>query len=80
MKRYIAYIEIDSEIEPLNFETEENPIDFIWGRYGISTYIESVSEVEEEDLEEPKEEIEEAKNFTEGEESTLKGDVNVDNI
>ena len=59
MKKYEANIEIDNELQLIEFETDLKPIEYLWQRYGMSSYIEFVNELEEskeEAEEEPKEE------------------------
>ena len=55
MKKYEANIEIDNELQLIEFETDLKPIEYLWQRYGMSSYIEFVNELEEsEELEEEK--------------------------
>ena len=56
MKNYEANIEINNELQLIEFETDLNPIEYLWQRYGMSSYIEFVNELEE-SKEEPKEEV-----------------------
>lgn len=49
MKKHIAYIELAGRRTKVEFETDILPIEFLWQRYGMSTYIESVEEVTEEE-------------------------------
>lgn len=53
MKKYEANIEINNELQLIEFETDLKPIEYLWQRYGMSSYIEFVNK-----LEEPKEEAE----------------------
>lgn len=48
MKKYNANLVLDSELTKVEFETKDNPIEYLWTRYGMDTYIESVYEVKEE--------------------------------
>lgn len=57
MKKYEANIEINNELQLIEFETDLNPIEYLWQRYGMSSYIEFVNELEELE-EESKEEVE----------------------
>lgn len=57
MKKYEANIEINNELQLIEFETNSNPVEYLWQRYGMSSYIEFVNEVTEELEEEPKEEV-----------------------
>lgn len=45
MKKYIAKIVLDNELTKVEFETKDKPIEYLWTRYGMDTYIESVQEV-----------------------------------
>lgn len=49
MKQYVAYLILGEERKKLEFETDIQPVEFLWQRYGMSTYIESVAEVENEE-------------------------------
>lgn len=48
MMNYIAYIILDNERTKIEFNTEENPIEYLWTKYGMDTYIESLEEIKEE--------------------------------
>lgn len=51
MKKYISSVELDNKLEEIEFETKDNPIEYLWQRYGMSCYIEYVKlkeDVEEE--------------------------------
>lgn len=53
MKDYKASIMIDNKLEKVEFETEDNPVEFLWTRYGMDTFIEYIIEKKEEkDIEE----------------------------
>lgn len=56
MKKYEANIEINNELQLIEFETDLKPIEYLWQRYGMSSYIEFVNELEE-SKEERKEEV-----------------------
>ena len=43
-KNYVAKIRQDGSLETISYKTDENPIRYIWNRYGMSTYIDSVEE------------------------------------
>lgn len=47
MKKYEANIEIDNELQLIEFETDLKPVEYLWQRYGMSSYIEFVNELEE---------------------------------
>lgn len=60
MKKYEANIEVNNELQLIEFETDLNPVEYLWQRYGMSSYIEFVNELKEskeESKEEPKEEV-----------------------
>lgn len=46
MKRYRASLVLDQELTVIEFETDIPPVEWLWQRYGMSTYIESLKEVE----------------------------------
>lgn len=46
MKSWEASVEVNGALEKLQFEAE-NPVEWIWQRYGMCCYIEYVKEVEE---------------------------------
>ena len=48
MKKYSANLVLDNELTKVEFETKDNPIEYLWTRYGMDTYIESIDEVKEE--------------------------------
>ena len=56
MKKYEANIEINNELQLIEFETDSNPVEYLWQRYGMSSYIEFVNELKE-SKEEAKEEV-----------------------
>lgn len=56
MKKYEANIEINNELQLIEFETDLKPVEYLWQRYGMSSYIEFVNELEE-SKEERKEEV-----------------------
>lgn len=47
MKKYKASISIENELKVIDFETKENPIEHLWGKYGMDSFIEWLEEVEE---------------------------------
>lgn len=47
MIKYIAYLVLANERTAVEFETDKNPVEYLWERYGMDTYIESVEEVGE---------------------------------
>lgn len=46
MKKWTANLMINNVLEVVDFETDENPIEYLWGRYGMDSYIERLEEVE----------------------------------
>lgn len=47
MIKYIAYLVLANERTAVEYETDKNPVEYLWERYGMDTYIESVEEVGE---------------------------------
>lgn len=47
MTKYIAYLVLSNERTAVEFETDKNPVEYLWERYGMDTYIESVEEAGE---------------------------------
>ena len=45
MKTYVAYIVLAEERIKVVFTTDILPVEYLWQRYGMSTYIESVVEL-----------------------------------
>lgn len=45
--KYVATIMIENQLEDIKFETEDNPVEFLWTRYGMDSYIEKLEEVTE---------------------------------
>lgn len=48
MKYYEASIMIDNSLRVLKFKIKGNPIEYLWGRYGMDSYIEYIKELDEE--------------------------------
>ena len=59
MKKYEANIEINNELQLIEFETDLKPIEYLWQRYGMSSYIEFVNKLEEPEVVGIEEEVEE---------------------
>lgn len=59
MKKYKAYLVLDNVYQSVDFETDLNPIEFLWTRFGMDTYIDSLEEIFEEVTEEEEAETEE---------------------
>lgn len=58
MKKYKAYLVLDNVYQSVDFETDLNPIEFLWTRYGMDTYIDSLEEVlDEEEVEKEEEDL-----------------------
>lgn len=51
MKTYHAKIDSAGELVSIEFTIDINPIEYIWAKYGISTYIAQLEEIEEEVIE-----------------------------
>lgn len=45
MKRYEAKVEINGQLEKVEFETDGSPVQYLWNRYGMSSYIEYIEEL-----------------------------------
>ena len=45
MTKYIAEIVIDNKAEQIEFQTDVNPIEYLWSRYGMDTFIATLSEI-----------------------------------
>lgn len=56
MKKYKAYLVLDNVYQSVDFETDLNPIEFLWTRYGMDTYIDSLEEVLDKEEKEKEEE------------------------
>ena len=48
MTNYTAYIILNNERTKIEFSTDENPVEHLWTKYGMDTYIESLEEIKEE--------------------------------
>lgn len=48
MNAYEAQIVISGELQTYRFETDGNPVEFLWERFGMSSYIESLKEIKDE--------------------------------
>lgn len=51
IKKYKAYLVLDNIYQSVDFETDLNPIEFLWTRYGMDTYIDSLEEILEKEIE-----------------------------
>lgn len=71
MKKYIAYLVLNNVNQPIEFETNENPVEYLWGRYGMDTFIESVEEIVENQV---AEEVEDQEELNGEEETVLEGE------
>lgn len=49
MKKYIAYVEVGGQLEKIIFETDKLPVAWLWERYGMSTYISEIIEIDSEE-------------------------------
>ena len=47
MKTYEANVEISGELQKYIFKTDGKPVEFLWQRFGMSSYIESLKEIKE---------------------------------
>lgn len=57
MKKYKAYLVLDNIYQSVDFETDLNPIEFLWTRYGMDTYIDSLEETLEKETETEEEDL-----------------------
>ena len=48
MTNYTAYIILNNERTKIEFSTDENPVEHLWTKYGMDTYIESFEVIKEE--------------------------------
>lgn len=46
MRSYIGHVFIDNEIKEIPFETDGNPVKYLWGKFGMAVYIERIEGVE----------------------------------
>ena len=46
MIKYTAELVIQNESNIINFETDINPIEYLWARYGMDTYIATLEEID----------------------------------
>lgn len=49
MTKYRAVIFLDGELQTIEYETSGNRIEYLWSRYGMDTFIESIDIIEEEE-------------------------------
>lgn len=57
VKKFIGTVRIDNKLEHYEFKTDGDPVEHLWERYGMSTYIADLEEVT------PKAEIELSTDF-----------------
>lgn len=62
VKKFIGTVRVDNELERYEFKTDGDPVEHLWERYGMSTYIADLEEVT------PKAEIELSTDFKDLEE------------
>ena len=62
LKKFIGTVRVDNELERYEFKTDGDPVEHLWERYGMSTYIADLEEVT------PKAEIELSTDFKDLEE------------
>ena len=56
--KYIAELELENVLETVEFETDGSPVEYLWQRYGMDTYIKEVNAVNEPDQGEEQEDEE----------------------
>ncbi|WFF72665.1 hypothetical protein [Proteiniclasticum sp. QWL-01] len=49
MRHYVAFLELDGVRTRVEFKTDIRPVEYLWQRYGMSTFIESVETTPDED-------------------------------
>lgn len=42
LMKYTAYIVLDGVYQPYEFDTDGNPIEYLWTRFGMDTYIDKL--------------------------------------
>lgn len=47
MIKYRAVIFLDGELQTIEYETSGNSIEYLWSRYGMDTFIESLDILED---------------------------------
>ena len=45
LKKFIGTVRVDNELERYEFKTDGDPVEHLWERYGMSTYIADLEEV-----------------------------------
>ena len=45
IKKYTGTVRIDNKLEHYEFKTDGDPVEHLWERYGMSTYIADLEEV-----------------------------------
>ena len=45
VKKFIGTVRVDNELERYEFKTDGDPVEHLWERYGMSTYIADLEEV-----------------------------------
>lgn len=45
LKKFIGTVRVNNELERYEFKTDGNPVEHLWERYGMSTYIADLEEV-----------------------------------
>jgi len=53
MRKYTAVVAVGGELKRIPFKTDGNPVEYLWSRYGMSSYIERIEGLEEEGPVEP---------------------------
>ena len=48
MKRWKAQINLGGKLTTVEFETDGKPVEYLWEKFGISTYISTLIEIETE--------------------------------
>lgn len=45
LKKFIGTVRVDNELERYEFKTDGDPVEHLWERYGMSTYIADLEEI-----------------------------------
>lgn len=47
-RNYVGYILLDNKIKKVPFRTSDNPVEYLWGKYGMSVYVERIDGIVDE--------------------------------
>lgn len=46
IRDYVGHVLVDNEIKKIPFKTDDSPVKYLWGRFGMAIYIEKIEGVE----------------------------------